>query len=234
MVAFASVGGNASTTAATSLAVPFPASPVANNPLLLAMANGDTDAFTTPSGWTVLVANTIVANDLGCAIYWKKATGSESGSLTVSDGVSNAKAGVMAQYSGCDATSPVTTSVHTVSGASGVTTSPASGTLSPAPGVADMVVRFYCVAPGTAGTFTLTSPGGTWTQRSKQLASTTTFDAGVLCADKINGLDNQTLTSSKAGGWLVCDILLKNSGVAPVVKQLIVHNKYAQVNAGTI
>jgi len=93
------------------------------------------------------------------------------------------------------------------------TTSVANGTLSPAPGANDMVVRCYCWSPDVSGSGeSLTNPGGTWTTRLNLITNWTNdgthFNGAIVIADKISGTDTQNITSSVTGAWFVVDVAL--------------------------
>lgn len=82
-VAVASVGAQASG-AATSLAVAYPMI-VAGQVLVLAVTSATAGAatVTTPTGWTVLQAEPGASGKPGVYTFWKRATGTETGTLTV-------------------------------------------------------------------------------------------------------------------------------------------------------
>ena len=90
-----SASGNA-VSLVTSVAIPYPTGGGANNLLLLWMVVLSGSTITTPAGWTLLDTQT---NSTVVSLYGKLATGSESGSLTVT--VSSCRpVGLMERYSG--------------------------------------------------------------------------------------------------------------------------------------
>ena len=130
--------------------------------------------------------------------------------------------GAMVTYTGYNVASPFGTSA--ISAVGTLATSPAAGTLSPAPGAQDMVVRFYAWAQNNNATgATCSSPGGTWATRANLVtaAASGQFQDALVVADKIAGTDNQTITANSVGGWLVIDVPIKaaialSRGITPV------------------
>lgn len=234
---FVSTSQAANTASATTLAVPYPASIVTNNVLLLAMCNSNPASYVTPAGFAVVKSSNGGLAGLGSLyLFSKLAAGTETGSLTVTAGNACESAGAFVQY-GNVAVSPFGASVITVGGSS-LTTSPAALTaLSPAPAATSMVVRCYGWAQNTSSTgTTITNPGGTWVTR-KNFASSVSgeFNAGIVFAEKVNGLDNQVITASNSGGWGVIDVEIKTGagGAAGPIGRLI-HGHAALTNASTI
>ena len=82
--------------------VPYPATVDENDILWVELLDADNDSFDTPSGWNKVDELTTEAN-ASFAWYWKRATGSETGTETFTS-VLNAGslvAGVMARYKNC-------------------------------------------------------------------------------------------------------------------------------------
>lgn len=201
---------------AGSLACPYPTGIVAGNPLILFGKTATGSAtWSTPSGWTQQKINNNVLSDLGIVCYTKTATGSESGTLTVSNG---GTAGIehicILRYTGNNTTTPIGSSALAVS-TSTSTTSPTNGTVTP--GANDMVVRCYAVGQATASTSgTVTFPTGTaWTSRINFFTITSSHtNVGCIVVDKIAGTDTQTVTANAAGAWGVIDIVIQAPSVA--------------------
>ena len=85
-----------------AVAVPYPGTVNENDILLVCVLDADNDSFDVPSGWAKITEDTSNSN-ASFAWYWKRATGSETGSETFTS-VLNASAlvaGVMARFSGC-------------------------------------------------------------------------------------------------------------------------------------
>jgi hypothetical protein len=195
------------------MAVPYPSGIVAGDPLILYAADANNGIFTTPSGWaSAASAAAVGGNSLWCSVFTKAATGSETGSLTVTSSGSAALVGAIVRYTGA-AASPFGAVVSAASGATAdtVSSSVTSGVLSPAPGVSDLVVRCYLYGSSNSGTGgTLSNPGGTWATRLNIVGQTSggTWNAGLVIADKVSGTDNQTVTSSPLGGWMIADVTI--------------------------
>ena len=85
-----------------SVAVSYPSTVNADDILIAAIMDADDDSFDTPAGWTKIDEKTTESN-LSVAHYWKRADGTESGSVTFTS-VLNAGslvAGIIYRYSGC-------------------------------------------------------------------------------------------------------------------------------------
>jgi hypothetical protein len=233
---FVSTSSAANTAAATTLAVPFPTGIIAGQVLLLAMCNSNPASYTTPAGFAVVKSSNGGLGGLGSLYLFSKiAVGSETGNLTVTAGNSCESAGAFVQYSNT-AVSPFGSSVLTTK--SSATTSPAALTaLSPAPAATSLVVRCYGWAQNTSSTgTTITNPGGTWVTR-KNFASSVSgqFNAGIVFAEKVNGLDTQVITASNAGAWGVIDVeIITGAGGAAGPIGKLIHGHAALTNASTI
>lgn len=93
---------------ANTLVIAKPAG-VAAGDLLLAQVTvekGSDITITAPAGWA-LVLRTNRSGDIGQAIYWKAATGSEPASYTFNFNQANKAAGGILRYTGVDTTSPI-------------------------------------------------------------------------------------------------------------------------------
>lgn len=80
---------------ATSVLVNYPATVNANDILVIAVRTGGSGDWTTPSGWTR------PGSYDNRSTFWKRATGSESGTIQVDCTASGAQYGVMYRFSGC-------------------------------------------------------------------------------------------------------------------------------------
>lgn len=79
----AGAGGYEAPVAGT-LQVPYPASIIAGQFLVLHVVSQDASAsITTPSGWTLITDSAALVGGTLSAVYWKKAAGTESGNLDV-------------------------------------------------------------------------------------------------------------------------------------------------------
>lgn len=93
-----------------AFSVSYPSSIAFNDILLLSVityeATSGTPTINTPAGWTLIDEGTIAATSgLRFGTYWKRATGTESGSVTVTAANANSandvKSGIMCNYRGC-------------------------------------------------------------------------------------------------------------------------------------
>lgn len=150
-VAFGSIGAAAVGT--TSLSVAYPSSISAGDMLVLSVAskapNGN-EIATTPAGWTASSTNTFGVGSEGvadqgtvvCCLFWKIASGSESGSLSVTiQGTGpNSAIGTIARYTKSSTTywATPTTAAGIDDGTDGVALDPSPTTLTLVTG--DMVV----------------------------------------------------------------------------------------------
>jgi hypothetical protein len=213
-VAFGAVGSipTSGTFGAGSVACPYPTGIVAGSPLVLfcKMAAG-TGTWNTPSGWTLQQKNNNILSELGVVCFTKSASGSETGTLTVSaGGTAGVEHVAMLRYTGNNPTTLFGGSALAVN-TSNSTTSPVQGTVSP--GANDMVVRCYCWGQATGATGgTLTFPTGTaWTSRLNFVTGngSSTKNCGCVIVDKIAGTDTQTVTANSTGAWGVIDIIVQ-------------------------
>lgn len=224
--AVASASNNAANKA-TSIAVPYPSGIVAGDILIIAGANTAPDPYSTPSGWSTMTGGNPAASasDLQAAAYWRVATGSESGSVTL--GTTTIVATVMAcmlRYPGAQSTLRGSASaVSSTASATSVAPALVSGVVG-----TDMVIRIYCYGDDTKRTVAsqqtnVTYPStGSWNQRLKlqaapsQLTGTPSgqFPGGLMVVDKLGGTDQPSATAAATGGWNVISIALQEQPVA--------------------
>lgn len=94
--------GNGGVGAAASVApgVPYPSTVNVNDILVLQVVNGANTTINTPSGWTKMAFEDTGGGSTS-AWFWKRATGSETGSLTVTAATYGAAiSGVISRFSG--------------------------------------------------------------------------------------------------------------------------------------
>jgi hypothetical protein len=89
------------TASATTLDVPYPGSISAGDRLLCIMATKNGGTFSA-SGWSNVSTQFGVTSGIQIGALWKEATGSESGSLTVTKSAAGVMAGVMLRVTGSD------------------------------------------------------------------------------------------------------------------------------------
>ncbi len=99
---YESNGGIASSTGGTTVDVPFMGTINADDILVMHVIAGALDSWTTPTNWNLIGSQQYTGTaSLTYAVFWKRATGSESGNETVTFGTTETLAGVMSRYSGC-------------------------------------------------------------------------------------------------------------------------------------
>lgn len=155
------VSGAAAESTGGTIAIEYPPSPVSGDLLILVVQTGSVSFPDLPSGWT-LIANATSGTSQSPAqmVAYKWATGSESGSLSVSIPSANAK-GRMSKVGGVDPTNPIDASPTTASfGATTAYTNPGVTTT-----VADTLLLLYTESNSTNGSFTSpTTQGGGWVE----------------------------------------------------------------------
>lgn len=203
-------GASKTAAAAGSLAVPYPTGLQADDVLLLGVVNsgtGTTDALSMPAnayGWQKLYAVTGINTDACIMVYYKVATGAETGNLTISSATSQTIAGAIGILRGADRFNPIPASTN-VTSTSASNTAPTPTTTNPGP--QDMVMRFYMfgrAATGTPNSFT-TLPTG-WAQDTKQETAATTYNCGLLLVHLLAGTSTPTVTATSTAGWDVATI----------------------------
>jgi len=85
----ARVAGALSTSSTTTVTPGYPLSMAANDVMFLSIAHAQVSVITAPPGWTILQDFYPITNDSTQRIFWKRATGSESGTLTITTSTSN-------------------------------------------------------------------------------------------------------------------------------------------------
>lgn len=111
----------ANSVAATTLAVPYVASPAAGDVFVAIVNVDDPTVPTLPAGWTSAVSyQGTGAQSPGGRVFYKIATGSETGNLSVTT-VSATSNGVMLMFRGVDQTTPIDVAGSTVSPAASTT-----------------------------------------------------------------------------------------------------------------
>jgi acid phosphatase type 7 len=143
---------SAANATATSLTIPAPAGVQAGDVMLAGISVRGQPAITPPAGW-VQVRMDVNGTTQKQVVYYKVATGSESGPYTWTFPVSRAATGGILDYTGVNTASPIDAS-------GGLVTATASRSIS-APSITttvggDQLVGFFCVT----GNNTFTPPAG--------------------------------------------------------------------------
>lgn len=215
------------TTAAVSNATgavwAYPSGIVAGDALILCAVNNNPNggsgasgtSFSLPTGWTVMESQPGIITDTSAYLYEKTAVGTESGtSITLRPSATALVAAAILRYTGANPGTPFGDTVSAITSGSSTTTSPAKGTLSPAPGATDMVVRMYGWAldsSGAGAAATVPTSAGTagWSTRLNNFTNVgSSFNCGLVVLDKVNGTDNVTVTAVSSG-WMVGDAAIK-------------------------
>jgi len=96
------------TTNAGIAAVPYPAGLAADDVLILTTmryaSSGGHDTITASGAWTLMIPQVVGVTGQDFAIFWKRATGSESGTINVNSSLAGAgsyNGGIIAAYRGC-------------------------------------------------------------------------------------------------------------------------------------
>lgn len=196
-------------TAATTWNVPYPATIVSGDLLVLHISSNG-GAATSPSGWTVIYNETTLTNPKG-GMWIKVATGSESGNLAVTMASSTGNA-QMFLYTGVDTTTPQDATATTYSN------SVNSNTVIPAiTTVTANTMLVYCNSANSS-TVTMTAPG---TERVDHGAlGGTGTKAGALYDEAVAGTGStgtRTITlSAGRANWGAMIALRPASGGSPV------------------
>lgn len=200
--------------------------------ILLFGVNTFNNVFTVPTGFTsdynITAINTV--DDAAAIACHKIATGTESGSLTVSWGTSKTALGAaaMIRLTGVAATSPIssTTNVDTGSGAVSYTAPTPTST---GPGGSDMVVRCWMNGGDDVAknwkSGQINSPSGWTVAQSAFTANTTSsslFNTGLMIAYLQGGTSTPAVTAAVTGtfapAWMVTEydiVGLPSSAASP-------------------
>ncbi len=109
--AFEEAGSQTSVSSSENITVSYPSTVNQDELLVLVLATGDGETFTTPSGWTNLT--NYQQASFSYSIYYKFADGTESGTFLVTDGTANSKTAQILRYSNVSV-APTSASASTV------------------------------------------------------------------------------------------------------------------------
>ena len=172
-------GNPATATTHVAINVPYPADVKFHDILILAAASiegsSGTPSIITPTGFTLLNAANINSSFFQNAIFWKRALGNETGTVSVglSGGAGDGFIGIMANFRGCLATgTPYEAKGSTV----GASSSPTGASVTTT-GADRLVVNM--IAKQTTGSATSTAGPG-YTERYDRALSGSTGAALVL------------------------------------------------------
>lgn len=200
-----------SASATTTVAVPLFTGTQANQPIIMAVASdASSGSWTTPSGWSVLMASIAVATDMVVAAYYKYSSGAESSTVTVT-GPSGHMVGSSISlrcvtFGGSGVTPYAATIAATgTTSTSGPTT---AGTLSPAVQANGLAVRIlWCSSNSAGANGTFTPPAGSWTTRQKFInsSSSSAFCTGISFSTQLGAASSQATSCSLSSAWRVAD-----------------------------
>jgi hypothetical protein len=156
-----------------SINVPFPAGVTSGQLLLLQLGSRSSNVPVTPTGWTLAWFDEVL--NTRQRIYYKFATGTESGTLAVTCGNSNVNVGRMYSFSGVNA--------GTVFFEGAATSTDEDGTL-PGPSVTTSAPQRLAVALVSLDNNALMSPfigetGGDWVEAVQEFSSSIGWNFGV-------------------------------------------------------
>ncbi|HJQ65670.1 MAG TPA: hypothetical protein VJ816_04800 [Gemmatimonadales bacterium] len=183
-----------STPATSWAAVPLPASLVADNLLLafLAVNVRDAAALTFPAGWTTFIDSTALATPATSrvAVAWKKATGSEGATMTVTNGSTATRFNAIT-YQVSGAADPTTQAPEFATVTTGSSTSTNAGAVAPTGGSKDYLF-FVVVASGSGTSATVpTNYGG-------RISTSNALDISFATCNR-----QATTASEDPGAWAI-------------------------------
>jgi len=172
--------GGIGTGTAYEVVVDYPSTVNADDILIACIMDADNDTFDTPFGWTKIYEDGTV-NNCSVAFYWKRADGTETGSVTFTSllNAGSLVAGIMYRYSGC-----IKTGVPFEEKAQYAVTQATSqvigwGAMFPANGTDRLAVAFNIVEDNTISGFS----GTGWTEDSR-LSTSVGGDAHFAAASE--------------------------------------------------
>jgi hypothetical protein len=183
-------------TAGTSLAIPYPSGIVAGDLLVATLSHDGTGTINTPANWTLVNEGTCPGNNCRLGVYYLLATGSMTGSLTISWANNREAVGAILHYTGVDQTSPIN---GTSTSATGTSVTPSAPTMTTT--VANTrVVRVFGANTNVA--ITATPTGHTsWYGLPSSTSGTATTAGGADTTQATaapTGAANWTIFSSQA------------------------------------
>ena len=192
--------------ATTTVAVPLLNPTPVGQPIIIAVASdASSGSYTTPSGWTVLMASIAVATDMVVAAYYKYSAGTEGASVTVT-GPSGHMVGASISLRCASSTSFGATIAAT--GSTSLTGPTTAGTLSPAVRTNGLAVRINWCSSNSSGTNgTMTAPAGGWTTQQKFINSSgsSAFCTGICISTQPSAVSAASASASLSSAWRVAD-----------------------------
>lgn len=223
------VNAGTAQTLATSAAVPYPASIVAGNLLLLHVASADgTITSAKPTGWTELTGSPFAGGGVTQArVYYKIATGSESGTVSITATGTKGHARMEQYAPAASETITIVTQQGVYDTNANTSLSIVSGTFNAA--VNDLVVAFgVAVGDFTAGAYTgfnMTATGfttGSLGTRGSGRAGTTSYQWCLLDRPVATGTSG-TYTATATGNA---------ASVTGVIAYIVIRSQAASLTPG--
>lgn len=199
----------------TTVAIPYPSGISAGHLLLLQVLCYNIETVTTPADWTLLYGpDTAAAGVQGRQyIYAKSATGSESGTLTVTASNSDI-GGRIYRFTGWANASPITANFEAGATANGSDASIEIPSVTTT-GTDELVVAFIGITDDNAVASATGETGGDYTEAVAEYAQSTGADfciqlqtAGKAAAGTISG---GVVSMGAADGWVVRAFAIKSS-----------------------
>lgn len=182
---FVAVGTKAS--AAGTLSVPYYAGVAANHIALIIAAGYNDVTFGEISGWN----SETQVNSIGmhAKVYWKRLTGGESGSESITGATSNANHAVMLGFSGCT-TSGTPYEDFQSNSSDGSTSNTSDSTTTTGPN--RLLVRFYTDEAGGIST----TPPASWTERYEDWDTVPSMGFNRIAVDTIEQATAGTVSAT--------------------------------------
>lgn len=232
-VAFGSISNSSLTYvgSARQTTVTCPSGTQPGDLLIIVAQNEAPDTFAVPTGFTLLAQPVNTSNDVGSAVFYKFATGSDTGGSTTYT-VAETQSGTTAQtivavcirYVGVDSSKfplafdPSTNNPSEFVGLTHGTTTVAANAQCPAPtnpagtvGPSDLLVRVYMSgndSTDTGKTITGSPPAG-WTQRGSYITNNSNkYNQATVIVERAGAADSATISSNKVSMWDVYTFIL--------------------------
>lgn len=188
----------------TSVAIAYPASPLANDVALLLVHGDFSGTINTPAGWTQIGVQTASLSVDAC-VYWKRLVGGETGTVTVTRSGTAANAwfgGTMSMYRNCLASG----TPYEYFGSNTGSTASQAGVATTTTGPDRLAVHLW-----SFGDNLTSAPAAGWTEDWEQLSAL--GNAGAQFADSRTAATAGTITAptrtiSVGNPWVVFGLAL--------------------------
>lgn len=216
---FVGKGEGVGTGGASSFTIPYPGSLAANDLFILDVGGGSTSNTASATGFVEFATADEAVAGYKMQRFYKWATGSETGNLTVNTVTGAKKAGVLSVYRGVDTSVPFdVTTVTTRSASSSVNKVTAAAT-STQPDVLEVVAVMVILPSATETGFTWPSP-----LTGRAFAMTTASAGTALAVGDSNATvftDDQTIAAETVVGTVAGSGMTIKTLLAPITTQSI-------------